>query len=115
MTAGRGCCTLNTLTAQHHSSVRFVVRDFFALSAAAGILIQTSPFGGWIDSSFSSTAAAVGDVPLLMPTLQSEGGSMAALQALANRSGEPLHRCFFVDQIPSFVREVRACGQRRFV
>lgn len=102
-------------TAQHHSSLRLVVRDFFALSAAAGILIQTNPFGGWIDSSFSSTAAAVGDVPLLMPTPQSKGGGMAALQALTNRSGQRRHRCFFVDQIASFVREVGACRQKPYV
>ena len=99
---------------QHHASLRAVVRDFFALSASAGVLIQTSPFGGWIDSSFSSTATAVGDTPLLLPTTTARGGSMALLQERTNQSGSPLHSCFFTDQMEAFVHEVGECRRRPF-
>ena len=106
--------SISTASPSPPISLRAVVRDFFALSAAAGVLLQTSPFGGWIDSSFSSTAAAVGDAPLLLPARSAKGGSMASLQALTNASGLPLHSCFFKDQLEAFQQEVEACRKRPF-
>ena len=41
------------------------LRDWFALSASAGVLVDVGgPWGSWAESSFSTTAALVGHTPL---------------------------------------------------
>lgn len=96
------------------SSVRPVLRDFFAASASVGILFSGTRWGDWIDSSFSSMAALIGDVPLLFPYAASNGGNIASMQALGNVSGEALHSYFFADQIDSFLDEVAKTARRPF-
>lgn len=96
------------------STLRPVVRDFFAISASAGVLFSGARFGVWVDSSFSSMAALVGDIPLLFPHTTSKGGNVAQLQALANKSGEPLRSYFFADQMEGFLSEVSKAQSRPF-
>lgn len=95
-------------------SVRPVIRDFFAMSASVGILFSGARFGRWIDSSFSSMAAFVGDVPLLFPHPTAKGGNIAQMQALGNESGAPLRTYFFADQVDGFIGEVAKAQERPF-
>ena len=99
-------------TSRSSSSLGGVVRDFFAISASVGVLFSGSRFGPWVDSTFSSTAALVGDVPVLFPHKVAMGGNIAQLQALSNKSGVPLRSYFFADQLDSFLVEIaRAEGR----
>ena len=96
-------------------SLRPVVRDFFAISGAAGVMLATCTWGIWVDSSFSSMAALTGDTPLLQPLPTKDGGNTAQLQALGNASGQPLRDYFFADQVESFLQAVESTTLRPFV
>ena len=96
-------------------SLRPIVRDFFAIAGSAGLLFAGNSFANWIDSSFSSMAALVGDVPMLFPRDTTSGGNIATMQALGNKSGDPLHSYFFADQLDTFLVEVTQARLRPFV
>lgn len=95
-------------------SLEPTVRDFFALSASAGVLVSTPNWGSWIDSTYSSMAAIVGNVPVLHPMPTAAGGNIAVLQALGNASHEPLGDYFFADQLELFMNAVEQCKSRPF-
>ena len=70
------------------------VRDWFALWGSAGVLADVgSPWGGWAESSFSTTAALASDVPLY--TTRSPTGCTAR-GAVPHFSGE----CARLDELP---------------
>lgn len=96
------------------TTLRPVVRDFFAIAGSAGLLFSGNAFGQWIDSSFSSMAALVGELPMLFPRSTSSGGNIATMQALGNQSGDALHSYFFADQIHRFLVEIQLARLRPF-
>jgi len=108
-----GAATALPPRAPASDSLRPVVRDFFAVASSAGVLVLCPRWSGWIDSTFSSMAALVGDAPMLFP-LPAPFGNIGLLQSLGNQSGEPLREYFFSPQFPAFMQEVGRARQRRF-
>uniref|UniRef100_A0A7S2CMH1 Uncharacterized protein n=1 Tax=Haptolina brevifila TaxID=156173 RepID=A0A7S2CMH1_9EUKA len=84
-------------------------RDFFALHASCGVLVDATEWGGWVDSSFSSVAALAGGAPILLPQLSTHQNVPTILSA-EHKYGlkAPIRHVFFADNKRSFIEESRA-------
>ena len=74
-----------------------MLRDFFIVSRAVGVLAHTpSPFQ---ESSFSTVAALMGDAPLLHPYPYAGGhGGLVAQFQLAGNAGAPFRGMFYLEE-----------------
>ena len=110
-----GAVLLNRTLAPEDASLTWsTMRDFFAIAASAGVVGSVMRSASWVDSTFSSMAALVGDIPILLSTEVASGGYSAKLQKLGNESGEQLRSYFFADQVDGFVREAVAATRRPY-
>lgn len=83
-------------------TTRAVLRDFFLLHAAAGVvaIAPNTVNNGLAESSFATVAALAGDAPLLTPAPFVEAGVLPLLEA---RSQALLRGAFFLDDLSQFI------------
>ena len=83
------------------------LRDFFALHASCGVLVDATEWGHWVDSSFSSVAALAGGAPILLPQ-HPKGTEDLNLLWLSGPFKTRIRHVFFADHWMEFVDESRA-------
>ena len=113
---GARVVTLGAAASNSTSPLQAVLRDFFAMAAAAGIVFSGLRSGPWVDSTLSSMAAVVGQTPLLVPANATDRrySYIRFLQKLSNHSGTPFPYLFMAEQVDDFTEELESCRERPY-
>ena len=93
---------------QREATTRAVLRDFFTLNTAAGVvaiapLRASGILKGHGESSFATVAALAGDAPLLMPAPSTDASVLAFIEAQCRR---PLRGIFYLDDLHRYIQAV---------
>ena len=95
---------------------RLLLRDYFALSDASGIIVDTGKQAttmAWVDSSMSTVAAVHGGTPLIFPVPSSARSNVQSWKRSVRSAGSSLgslEKMFFSDQVDDFVRALHGIG-----